>query len=341
MVLSQEQTLDQSSQTQQTLSQSSNRMLRDLHSYAITMKQINQSLDQYLGQVNGWQVVINETDLGMKTLVQDQYDLKATVQQVNTTVGLSAVWIDVLQRKADEETLVLQKMTTEWQNYSRILGTLKSNSSATMQAVRSVQSSVSATHQRITMSSEMVHDLTLQVMNLQMQLDNVSSFMDEHEENMHDHQYHSRYYENRTSERFSTLDARMSTIEMEIDTIASSINATVSHVQSMYKYINIESSSCQTKLGSHTEDLQNLNNTVLLLLHLADTLRTQYMLMSVRLDMDVRNLSMVTEEMKLVDTHHAQALQNFTILKGMVGEEREWLRMIPKKMWQTCTQIYH
>ncbi|XP_042565877.1 scavenger receptor class A member 3 [Clupea harengus] len=319
MVLSQEQTLDQSSQTQQTLSQSSNRMLRDLHSYAITMKQINQSLDQYLGQVNGWQVVINETDLGMKTLVQDQYDLKATVQQVNTTVGLSAVWIDVLQRKADEETLVLQKMTTEWQNYSRILGTLKSNSSATMQAVRSVQSSVSATHQRITMSSEMVHDLTLQVMNLQMQLDNVSSFMDEHEENMHDHQYHSRYYENRTSERFSTLDARMSTIEMEIDTIASSINATVSHVQSMYKYINIESSSCQTKLGSHTEDLQNLNNTVLLLLHLADTLRTQYMLMSVRLDMDVRNLSMVTEEMKLVDTHHAQALQNFTILKGAPG----------------------
>ncbi|XP_030628073.1 scavenger receptor class A member 3 [Chanos chanos] len=319
MVLRQEQLLDHSSKSQQGLTQSSNRMMRDVQTYAMNMKRINQSLEQYQQQVNGWQAVINETDMGMKTLVQDQYDLKATVQQVNTTVALSALWIDALQRKAQEETLVLQKITTDWQNYSRALSALKSNSSTTIQTVRGIQSGISATNQRISMSLEMVHDLTLQVMNLQMQLDNVSSFIDEHEENMHDHQYHSKYYENRTRERFVTLDARMDSIEMEINTISSSINATVSHVQSMYKYINIESSSCQTRLSSHTEDLQNLNNTVLLLLHLADTLRTQYMLLSVRLDMDVRNLSMVMEEMKLVDTRHSQLIQNFTILKGIPG----------------------
>ena len=104
----------------------------------------------------------------------------------------SALWMDTLQRKTDEETLVLQKMTADWQNYSRVLSGLKSNSSATTQTVRSIQSGISATHQRISMSSEMVHDLTLQVMNLQMQLDNLTSFMDEHEENMHDLHYHSR-----------------------------------------------------------------------------------------------------------------------------------------------------
>lgn len=73
------------------------------------------------------------------------------------------MWIDALQRKADEETLVLQKLTTDWQNYSRVLSVLKSNSSSTTQTVRSIQSGISATHQRISMSSEMVHDLTLQV----------------------------------------------------------------------------------------------------------------------------------------------------------------------------------
>ncbi|KAL7871485.1 hypothetical protein SRHO_G00064680 [Serrasalmus rhombeus] len=319
MVQNQEQLLDQSSQSQKTLTQSNNRMMRDIQTYGATMKQINQSLEQYLDQVSGWQAVINETDLGMKTLVQDQYDLKATMQQVNTTVALSAMWIDALQRKAEEETFVLQKMTVDWQNYSRALSTLKSSSSATTQTMRTIQNGISATYQRLSMSSDMVHDLTLQVINLQMQLDNVSAFIDEHEENMHDHQYHAKYYENRTGERFVTLDARMNSIEMEIDTIASSINATVAHVQSMYKYINMESSSCQSKLGSHTEDLQNLNNTVLLLLNLADSLRTQYMLLSVRLDVDMRNLSMVMEEMKLVDTKHAQQIQNFTILKGAPG----------------------
>ncbi|KAK7151051.1 hypothetical protein R3I93_012097 [Phoxinus phoxinus] len=319
MVLGQKQQLDQAIQSQQSLTQSSNRMTRELQTYGVIIKRINQSVGQYLDQVTGWQVVINETDQGMKTLIEDQYDLKATMQQVNTTVALSASWIGALQRKAEEETLVLQKITADWQNYSRVLSALKSNASVTMQTVRAVQSAVSATHQRISMSSEMVHDLTLQVMNLQMQLDNVSSYIDEHEENMHDHQYHTKYYENRTGERFVTLDARMNSIEMEIDTVSSSINATVSHVQSMYKYINIESSSCQSRLGSHTEDLQNLNNTVLLLLHLADTLRVQYIMLSVRLEVDVRNLSLVMEEMKLVDTSHAKLIQNFTIVKGMPG----------------------
>ena len=73
----------------------------------------------------------------------------------------------------------------------------------------------------------------------------------------HTHLTHlSRYYENRTGERFSALDGRLNSISMEIDTISSSLNATVSHVQSMYKYINIESSSCQSRMGQHTEDLQ-------------------------------------------------------------------------------------
>lgn len=64
---------------------------------------------------------------------------------------------------------------------------------------------------------------------------------------------------------------------------------------------------------------QNLNSTVLLLLHLADTLRQQNVLLNVQLDMDVRNLSMVMEEMKLVDVHHTQLIKNFTIVRGSVS----------------------
>lgn len=319
MILGQEQVLDQASQTQQTLKTASIRMTRDMQNYSMSIKLINQSLERYLDQVDGWKAVITETEESMKSLSQDQADVKATIQQVNTTVALSTLWMDALQRKTDEETLVLHKMTNDWQNYSRTLTALKSDSSVTAQMVRGIQSGVSVTHQRIAVSSEMVHDLTLQVMNLQMQLDNLTSFMDEHEENMHDLHYHSRYYENRTAERFTTLDARMLSIEMEIDTISSSINATVSHVQSMYKYINMESSSCQTRLASHTDDLQNLNRTVVQLLSLADALRQHDLLLQVRLDMDVRNLSMVMEEMKLVDTHHSQIIRNFTILKGAPG----------------------
>ncbi|XP_068433131.1 scavenger receptor class A member 3 [Clinocottus analis] len=319
MILGQEQVLDQASQTQATLKTTSNRLTRDTQNHLMSIKLLNQSLERYLDRVEGWKDVIEETEEKMKTLAEDQYDIKATAQQVNTTVALSTMWIDALQRKANEETLVLQKLTTDWQNYSRVLTAIKSNASSTTQTMRLLQNNIVLDHQRIAMSNEVYYDLTQQVMNLQMQLDNVTSFMDEHEENMHDLHYHSRYYENRTGERFSALDSRLNSISMEIDTISSSINATVSHVQSMYKYINIESSSCQSRMGRHTEDLQNLNNTVLLLFHLADTLRQQNMLLNVQLDVDIRNLSMVMEEMKLVDVHHVQLIKNFTILKGAPG----------------------
>ncbi|XP_023155453.2 scavenger receptor class A member 3 [Amphiprion ocellaris] len=319
MILGQEQVLDQASQTQATLKSTSNRLTRDSQNHLMSIKLLNQSLQRYLDRVEGWKDVIEETEEKMKTLTEDQYDIKATAHQVNTTVVLSTMWIDALQRKADEETLVLQKLTSDWQNYSRVLGAIKSNTSSTTQTMRFLQNNIVADHQRIAMSTEVYYDLTQQVMNLQMQLDNVTSFMDEHEENMHDLHYHSRYYENRTGERFSALDGRLNSIMMEIDTISSSINATVSHVQSMYKYINIESSSCQSRLGRHTEDLQNLNSTVVSLLRLADTMRQQNMLLNGRLDVDVRDLSMVMEEMKLVDVLHTQLIKNFTIVKGAPG----------------------
>lgn len=319
MILGQEQLLDQSSQSQANLQAASTRLTWDVQNHLRAIKVLNQTLDRFSNQVQGWRDVIEETEEKMKNLADDQEDVKAIAQQVNTTVALSSMWIDALQRKADEETLVLQKLTSDWQNYTKVLSAIKSNTSATTQNMRFLQNNIQADQQRIAMSTEIFYDLTQQVMNLQMQLDNVTSFMDEHEENMHDLHYHSKYYENRTGERFSALDGRLNSIEMEIDTISSSINATVNHVQNMYKYINIESSTCQTRLGRQTEDLQNMNSTVLLLLNLADSLRQQNMLLNVRLDVDVRNLSMVMEEMKLVDVAHTQIIKNFTIVKGAPG----------------------
>ncbi|XP_037541530.1 scavenger receptor class A member 3 [Nematolebias whitei] len=319
MILGQEQVLDHASQTQTTTKTTSNQLTREVQNHLMSIKLLNQSLESFLHQVEGWKEVIEETEEKMKTLTKDQYNIKATTQQVNTTVGLSTMWINALQRKADEETLVLQKLTSDWQNYSRVMGSIKSDASSMSQTMRFLQNSIKMDQQRISMSSEVIYDLTQQMLNLQMQLDNVTGFLDENEENLHDLQYHSRYYENRTGERFSALESRLNAIEMEIDTVASSINATVNHVQSMYKYINVESSSCQSRLGKHTEDLQYMNSTVLSLQNVAETLRQQNVMLNFQLDVEVMNLSMVIEEMKLVDVVHTKIIKNFTILKGAPG----------------------
>jgi len=89
----------------------------------------------------------------------------STAPHMSSVLSLpfSTMWIDALQRKADEETLVLHKLSSDWQNYSRVLSAIKSNTSSTSQTMRFLQNSIMIDQQRIAMSTDMFYDLTQQV----------------------------------------------------------------------------------------------------------------------------------------------------------------------------------
>lgn len=80
--------LDQATHTQSALKSTSQQVTRDTQNHLLSIKLLNQSLERYLDRVEGWKDVIQETEEKMKTLTEDQYDVKATAQQVNTTVAL-------------------------------------------------------------------------------------------------------------------------------------------------------------------------------------------------------------------------------------------------------------
>ncbi|KFP26377.1 Scavenger receptor class A member 3, partial [Colius striatus] len=319
MLLVQEILLDRTSQTHDQLSSTSNTITDEVDKCSFSIRQVNESLGhlgQFLAQVRGWEVVTSQLDNSLKGLAQERYDVRAAMQQMNFTLGQTSDWIQVIQRKTDEETLTLQKIVTEWQNYTRLFGGLRATSAKTSELVKSIQSSVGAAAQQAGHNSESMQDLVLQVMGLHMQLDNISSFLDEHEENMNDLRYHRRYTQNRTAERFETLEGRMSSHEIEIGTIFANINATDSHVHSMLRYLDDVRLSCTLGFHTHAEELYYLNKSLSLVQGTTDLLRERYSLLSARLDFDIRNLSMVMEEMKGVDVRHGEMLKNITILRG-------------------------
>ncbi|KFZ59639.1 Scavenger receptor class A member 3, partial [Podiceps cristatus] len=310
MLLVQEILLDRTSQTHDQLSSTSNRITSEVDNCSFSIRQVNESLGQ------GWRVVTSQLDTSLKGLAQERYDVRAALQQMNFTLGQTSDWIQVIQRKTDEETLTLQKMVTEWQNYTHLFGGLRATSSKTGELVKSIQSSVGAAARQVGQNLESMHDLVLQVMGLQLQLDNVSSFLDDHEENMNDLRYHNRYTQNRTAERFETLEGRMTSHEIEISTIFANINATDSHVHSMLRYLDDVRLSCTLGFHTHAEELYYLNKSLSLVQGTTDLLRERYSLLSARLDFDIRNLSMVMEEMKVVDVRHGEMLKNITVLRG-------------------------
>ncbi|NXY79784.1 SCAR3 protein, partial [Glareola pratincola] len=316
MLLVQEILLDRTSQAHALLSSTSSGIAGEVDDCSFSTRQVNESLGQLLAQVGGWQVVTSQLDGSLKGLAQEGYDVRAAMQQMNFTLGQTSEWIRVVQRKADEETLTLQKIVAEWQNYTRLFGGLRATSSKTSELVKSIQGSVGAAARQAGQNSESMHDLVLQVMGLQLQLDNVSSFLDDHEENMNDLRYHDRYAQNRTAERFETLEGRMASHETEIGTIFANINATDSHVHSMLRYLDDVRLSCTLGFHAHAEELYYLNRSLSLVQGATDLLRERYSLLSARLDFDIRNLSMVMEEMKVVDVRHGEMLKNITVLRG-------------------------
>nr|XP_036880478.1 scavenger receptor class A member 3 [Manis javanica] len=316
MLLAQEVQLDQTSQTHELLSTTSSQISQEMGNCSFSIHQVNQSLGLFLAQVRGWQATTSSLDLSLKDLTQECYDTKTAVHQINFTVGQTSEWIHGIRRKTDEETLTLQKMVTDWQNYTRLFSSLRTISAKTGEAVKNIQATLGASSQRISQNSESMHDLVLQAMGLQLQLDNISSFLDDHEENMHDLQYHTHYAQNRTVERFETLEGRMASHEIEISTIFTNINATDNHVHSMLKYLDDVRLSCTLGFHTQAEELYDLNKSVSLMLGATELLRERFSLLSARLDFNVRNLSVIMEEMKAVDTRHGEILRNVTILRG-------------------------
>ncbi|XP_075782068.1 scavenger receptor class A member 3 isoform X2 [Pelodiscus sinensis] len=319
MLSVQEILLDRTAQSYQQLASAGSKITSELDGCSFSVQQVNQTLGHFLAQVRGWQAATSALDGSLKGLLQERYDIRAAAELMNFSVGQSAAWIQAIQRKTDEETLTLQKMVSEWQNYTRLFGSLRATSAKTGELVKSIQASTSAASQRISQNAEGMHDLVLQVMGLQLQLDNISSALDDHEENAHDLQYHARYAQNRTAERFETLEGRMASHEIEIGTIFANINATDSHVHSMLKYLDDVRLACTLGFHAHAEELYDLNRSVSLALGTTALLRERFGLLSARLDFDIRNLSVVMEEMKGVDVRHGQILRNVTVLRGVPG----------------------
>ncbi|GCB71779.1 scavenger receptor class A member 3 isoform X2 [Scyliorhinus torazame] len=319
LFLAQEPILDTAVQNHLTLSSDNRRINKEVTHYSTSIEQINQTVDSVLVQLNGLQVLVKEVDELVRSLTQDQYKIRIGVQHINFTTNQNTLWLEEIQRKADDETLILQKIVTDWPNSTKVFGVLRDSVSKMNDVVKGIQSTLTTALQRVSQNAEVMHDLSLQLLVVHEQFENISSLLDDHEENIQDFLYHAKYYENRTAERFETIMGRMISHETEINTILANINATNSHVHSMIKYISDVRTSCSSGLGAHSEELYHLNNSLTIIQSTTDMLRQQYNLLSATLNGEISKLAIVMEEMKIVDAQHGEAIKNVTIVRGLPG----------------------
>ncbi|TSL34561.1 Collectin-12 [Bagarius yarrelli] len=158
----------------------------------------------------------------------------------------------------------------------------------------------------------------MQLAGIYSQILNISTLVDGNAANLRELQEQQQEYGSRTSARFDRTEERLDTAEENVNRVTGN----VSYTTWMLGGVNGELGalrSCSDTLGQHSDFLLHLNRTLAETQTEGSTLKSQQDHLSARLDKEVSSLSIIMEEMKLVDSKHSQLITNFTVLQGPPG----------------------
>uniref|UniRef100_A0A8C0D816 Collectin subfamily member 12 n=1 Tax=Balaenoptera musculus TaxID=9771 RepID=A0A8C0D816_BALMU len=286
--------VDQQSQLKETL---------ENNSFLITT--VNKTLQAYNGYVTNLQ---QDTSVLQGNLQSQMYSHNVVIMNLNN-LNLTQVQqrnlITNLQRSLDDTSQAIQRIKNDFQNLQQVFFQARKDTDWLKEKVQSLQTLAANTL-----------PWPNQLSSFAGQMDNITTASQANEQNLKDLQDVHRDAENRTAVKFSQLEERFQLFETDIVNIISNISYTAHYLRTLTSNLNEVRTTCTDTLTKHTDDLTSLNNTLANIRLDSVSLRMQQDLMRSRLDTEVANLSVIMEEMKLVDSKHGQLIKNFTILQG-------------------------
>lgn len=163
-----------------------------------------------------------------------------------------------------------------------------------------------------------LREVNMQLGSISSQIVNISTHSDGNAANLRELQEQQQDYGSRTSARFDRMEEQLDAGEENVDRVT----GIMSYTTWMLGGVNGELGalrSCSETVGQHSDILLNLNRTLTETQADGSALKSQQDDLSARLDKEVSSLSMIMEEMKLVDSKHSQLITNFTVLQGPPG----------------------
>ncbi|KAF4805700.1 scavenger receptor class A member 3 [Turdus rufiventris] len=324
MLQAQEILLERTSQSHARLSSAGSSISGGLRSCSASIGNVSRSLERLREQAGGWQGITARLQNSLRDLARQRSEAGEAAERLNSSLEQNSRRLRALQGQADEGTLALHRLVTEWQNATRIFGMLRAASSRSSELLRSLQAGLGSALREASRNSEGMQELALQLLGLQLQLDNISSQLDEQQENAQDLRHRRGHARNRTEERLQELGSRLESLQLETRTILANVEATDGHVQGMLRFLGAVRSSCAREFRGHAEELRELKRSLGMLQEATEELRERSGMLGARLEFDVRNLSLVVEELRAVDARHGAMLRNGSELRGQRGFSGFW-----------------
>lgn len=286
-----------------------------LDSNTATLHSVNSTLQSYGSIIGGLQ----EDTARLQRELQQQVKLKdealLSISSLNFTQAQQRGLIAVLQRSVDDTSQAIQKMRNDFQSLEQTARQTRSDTEWLRGKVENLQAMASNASTLAKANNDSLEEVGSQLTLMSNELQNISSLADAHDQTLREILDQQRDFRNLTSTKFDRLEVRLDESEQRMDRVTGNMSFTTQLLGGINLRLN-DLRTCSETVGRHSDFLLNLNSSMTDMSTDAASLRSQQEELAARLDKEVNNLSIVMEEMKLVDTKHSQLITNFTILKG-------------------------
>ncbi|KAG2458220.1 COL12 protein, partial [Polypterus senegalus] len=309
-------TLDKLQDAGQSMENSHSSLQTLLDSNTNMIKTVNRTLLTYSSYINNLQEDTTRLQTDLQGQVQVQSQAIVNINSLNLTQAQQRNLISVLQKSVDDTSQAIQKIKNDFQSLQQTVLLARKETDWLKEKVQNLQALAANNSALAKANNDTLEDMNIQLSTLSNQMSNMSVMTDTHDQSLHQLLEHQRDYDNRTASKFDQFEQRMDVAERDIDSIISNISYTAQHLRSLTINLNDVRTYCSGTLSKHADDLLNLNSSLVDIRVDTTGLRVQQDVLRSRLDIEVANLSMIMEEMKLVDTKHSQLITNFTILQA-------------------------
>lgn len=286
-----------------------------LDSNANTIRTVNSTLTMYSTLINGLKADTERLHTGLQVQITEQSRSTVSINALNLTQAQQRNQIGVLQRSVEDTSQAVQKLKNDYQGLQQTARQTKADADWLREKVQNLQA-LAANNSALTRSnSESLDDMGSQLNSLTEQVQNASTVTEAHDQSLRELMDRQRDHGNAISAKFDGLEARLDSHESDMDRVTGNVSFTTQLLGAISTDLN-GLRSCSETVTRHSDLLAGLNSSVAEARADGSELRTQQDELTARLDKEVSSLSLVMEEMKMVDTKHTQLITNFTILQG-------------------------
>ncbi|KAL7879935.1 hypothetical protein SRHO_G00021890 [Serrasalmus rhombeus] len=299
--------------------QSGHVSLRDLlESNSNTIRNVNRTLNAYSNLIGGLKTDTERLQSELQEQIREQSQSIHSLNTLNFTQSQQRNLIGSLQRSVEDASQAVQKLKNDYQSLQQTARQTKVDADWLREKVQNLQALAANNSALARSNSDAIEDVASQLSSLSEQVQNVSTVTDGHDQNLRELMDQQRDHDNATSSKFDALEARVDQNEDHMDRITGNVSFTTQLLGAISADLN-GLRGCAETVTRHTDLLLTLNSSVLEARTDSTELKAQQEELATRLDKEVSSLSIVMEEMKLVDSKHSQLITNFTILQGPPG----------------------